>query len=544
MKRQILSVWLIVWGLATYASSLPAQPVQRWNNHYECQGSWSENNIMETEDGGFIIAGQTSEQGAGRLDIYIVRLDREGQVVWERTSGGEQNDSGIQLTANKEGYIEFGTTRSFGEGGSDFFAVCFSEDGEEIWTNHYGTDSWDILKGVYTLPDGNYLLFGTASAGNDQEGDVLLGLIDDLGEEIWLHRYEREGDDCPIGVACDQDEFVIAGAGVWPQESWNSYLLRIDSNGEQIGLNYYAEFFSAFPHKMITARDGDVVLFNTALDLDENGEPTGNNFILVQKIGLDGRLRWETIVQEGDYCYCTDAVEARFGGFYLVGGTFNDQSVDDIFAARISPEGQVSWSQSIDGNRSCDNGSAILATPEGGFVIVGTIAIPHPPMPMAMAACQIKHLNGAGRTQWTWTSREYDPGWLNMEWNMLRAADGGYLVSSAYGDMEVYRLGVNPVSADLPDQVNAPFSLILNEPYPNPFNGQVNIPFEVNRPGMLEITILGSDGRQVLSPFNWFAVPGRQTLSWQANDMASGAYWLKIQEHEGAAQERRLVLTR
>ena len=76
-------------------------------------------NLLQTRDGGYALIGYTSSLGAGQEDVYLVRTDSRGEVLWSKTYGGADEDNGWAILETEDGgFVIFGFTSSFGAGGS------------------------------------------------------------------------------------------------------------------------------------------------------------------------------------------------------------------------------------------------------------------------------------------------------------------------------------------------------------------------------------------------------------------------------------------
>jgi hypothetical protein len=93
--------------------------------------------IIQSSDGGYVVAGRTRSFGAGGVDIYVVKLDSSGNVQWTKTIGGSHEDGAWSIIQSSDGgYVVAGRTWGFGEGGLDFYVVkmdandnvCFSQN--------------------------------------------------------------------------------------------------------------------------------------------------------------------------------------------------------------------------------------------------------------------------------------------------------------------------------------------------------------------------------------------------------------------------------
>ena len=99
----------------TVLTSISSAFAQYWANTYGGEGDEIANSVQKTPDGGYIVAGGTTSFGAGESDAWVMKLDINGTIEWQKTYGGVKNDSGdfIQQTQPDEGYIVAATTTSF-----------------------------------------------------------------------------------------------------------------------------------------------------------------------------------------------------------------------------------------------------------------------------------------------------------------------------------------------------------------------------------------------------------------------------------------------
>ena len=86
--------------------------------------------IIQTIDGGYAVAGETNSFGAGGSDFYIVKFDASGTLQWSRTIGGAGNESANSIIQTTDGgYVVAGYTGSFGAGGNDVYIVKLDASG-------------------------------------------------------------------------------------------------------------------------------------------------------------------------------------------------------------------------------------------------------------------------------------------------------------------------------------------------------------------------------------------------------------------------------
>lgn len=96
--------------------------------------------IDKLSDSTYIVAGETYSFGAGNRDMYVLRVDQNGDTIWTRTFGGTEDDYAKYVyTDRHNNIVVIGSTESYGAGGSDLYVVYMDINGDTIWTKAYGT---------------------------------------------------------------------------------------------------------------------------------------------------------------------------------------------------------------------------------------------------------------------------------------------------------------------------------------------------------------------------------------------------------------------
>jgi hypothetical protein len=118
------------------------------------------NSIQKTEDGGYVLAGKTGSYGAGFFDAWLIKTDKDGIEQWNRTFGGKGDDEAYSVQQTPDGgYVIAGTTDSYGEG-NDAWIIKTDENGNEEWNRTFGGSGYDVFRSVIPESDGNYILAG------------------------------------------------------------------------------------------------------------------------------------------------------------------------------------------------------------------------------------------------------------------------------------------------------------------------------------------------------------------------------------------------
>jgi hypothetical protein len=138
--------------------------------------------VRRTSDNGFIVAGHTDSFGPGVVNVYLLKTDSLGNVLWERTYGGSASDQGWAVRQTGDGgYIVAGVTMSFGEGAGDAYLLKTDSLGNVLWERAFGGPSPDRAFSVAETQDGGYVLAGRTRSYGAGESDVYLIKTDSLG---------------------------------------------------------------------------------------------------------------------------------------------------------------------------------------------------------------------------------------------------------------------------------------------------------------------------------------------------------------------------
>ena len=149
--------------------------------------------VQQTTDGGFVISGCTELSENSYYDVCLIKTDSNGDSLWTKTFGGEYLDVGysVQQTTNG-GYIVTGYTELSGNGDRDVYLIRSHINGDSLWTRKYGGDNEEEGYSVQQTTDGGYIITGyTLSFGNGQE-DVYLIKTDNNGDTLWTKTFGGE----------------------------------------------------------------------------------------------------------------------------------------------------------------------------------------------------------------------------------------------------------------------------------------------------------------------------------------------------------------
>jgi hypothetical protein len=182
-------------------------------------------------DGGFFLVGQTASEGAGGLDFYIVRTDADGNELWSKAYGTSVTDRAFGIGITPDGGALISGFTGANHDTMDFLILRINEDGRELWRRTIAGDRFDVAHDVLTLDDGGFVISGYTSSFSPGDQDGFIMRLTESGRMLWLKTYDRDnGDDRILHVAqLDDDGFALIGFTYGDVLVW-----RVDTNGELI----------------------------------------------------------------------------------------------------------------------------------------------------------------------------------------------------------------------------------------------------------------------------------------------------------------------
>ncbi|MDI6755314.1 MAG: hypothetical protein QME78_13085 [Thermodesulfobacteriota bacterium] len=221
-----------VWILKLDASG---NPLPWWPKMYGGTNDDTAYSIQQTSDGGFIVAGETYSYGDGYADVWILKLDVNGTVLWQNTFGGTNYDRAYSIEQTTDGYIVAGETSSSGAGSADVWVLKLDVNGapQTGWPKTYGGVYRDAAYSIRQTSDGGFIIAGETSSSGAGNADFWILKLNASGDIVWQKTYGGSGDDIARSIQQTSDGgFIVAGetysSGAGSSDFW---VLKIDGNG-------------------------------------------------------------------------------------------------------------------------------------------------------------------------------------------------------------------------------------------------------------------------------------------------------------------------
>ncbi|WP_297510514.1 PEGA domain-containing protein [Thermococcus sp.] len=242
--------------------------------------------VAIAKNGDIVVAGFTNTSGAGKWDVLVLRLDGEGNLKWAKTYGGKHLDwaEGVSIAGNGD-IIVVGVTYSFGAGMSDAWVLRLDADGNVKWQKAYGGRKDDEAHAVTIAPNGDIIIAGHYGAA-DWTGiaaDLWVLRVDSNGDVKWAKTFEGKyySMDKAYGVALAQNGNIVVvgttrGFGIGAPNYLNFWVLNLPPEGNLQGCNIYQ-------NSKVTAKASNAVVGMPQVRVEVSEAQAGNSNVVVKE---------------------------------------------------------------------------------------------------------------------------------------------------------------------------------------------------------------------------------------------------------------------
>ncbi len=365
-------------------------PPQQWANQYGGPDVDIPFSIKFTADGGTIVAGYTDSKSGDvspqpnreYWDLWVVKLDRCGIIQWEKSFGGTGYESARDVVQTADGgFIVAGETNSTdggvvsGFGGTkDIWILKLNASGTLQWQKRYGGSGLDIANHIHLLDDGTFLLTVSSSSndgnitgnhGTAGYTDGVLMKLDGNGSLIWSKCFGGSKNEELLDIEVINGRTYLAGyanstdGDIPPQQkNYDVWLLALDANGNKIYSKVYGGSQNDVAYTMTKGDDGSLTLagYTTSNDGDVSGPKGSQDYWVININPASGKLNWQKVLGGTDADYANSVITDIDGGFIVAGISYsnngdisNPLGEGDYWVVKLSTAGTVVWKQNIGG---------------------------------------------------------------------------------------------------------------------------------------------------------------------------------------------------
>jgi hypothetical protein len=336
-----------------------ASSMEGWSRTYGGAADDAAAAVVQTSDGGYAVAGYTESFGAGNADFWLVKIDAYGVMKWNMTYGGAHSERASSLIETSDGgYIIAGNMYPSNDSEAyHFWLVKTDNHGVMEWNQTHSRAHNQQLSALVETSDGGYAYstgIGCPLVKTDAEGNIQ-----------WNQTYGEEGFySLESLVAVSDGGYALAGtAGFITTQFW---LVKTDEYGNLEWSNEYGEYGTSTARSLVEASDGGYAL---AGDANPVG-PRGFDFVLV-KTDSSGNLEWNMTYGGTGWDTASLLVAPSDGGYALAGTMNAYTTDDsDFWLVKTDRYGNMEWNRTY-GEAESHSINSLAATSDGGYVLAG-----------------------------------------------------------------------------------------------------------------------------------------------------------------------------
>jgi hypothetical protein len=374
-------------------------PNIEWQKTFGGTGSEEAFEVKKTNDNGFVAVGTTTSNNGnvtgnhGLTDAWIIKFDTSGNLQWQKTLGGSNIDGirCVQQTADG-GYITTGYTNSVdgdvtsNHGLNDLWVVKLDNSGNIQWQKTFGGTNDDSGNSIQQTNDGGYIVTGHAQSTdgditeNQGQSDLWLIKLDATGNMQWQKTYGTIYFDYGFKVKQTADgNFIILGSyGISLAENTDYWIIKTDASGNIIWQNTFGGTNRESPYDLQITTDGGYIV--TGFTLSNDGDVSGNHGqgdLWLIKLNSSGALVWQKTFGGTLNEYAESIQQTSDGGYIMAGMaasangdlTGNNGS-NDFWIIKTDASGNIEWQKNLGGS-SLDNGRGILQLSNNEYLVIG-----------------------------------------------------------------------------------------------------------------------------------------------------------------------------
>ena len=350
-RNSLTSTCVLLAVLALVPSCKKVVPVpERWDRTFGGADDDEGAAVARCSDGGYVVVGTTSSFGAGKSDIYLVKADAKGNLVWTQTFGDTDYDYGQSVqTTTDGGCIIAGCVRD---------SVCLIKtdaEGNQVWTKTFGDAVTDGGLSVLQTRDRGYVLLYEAYYGDVEY--ACLAKTDESGDLSWSEFLNIIGESV---LQTSDDGYVVVGEVNEPYSGcYDVGLVRVDASGHAVWANAYHRLESEdYGYSVQPTADGGYIIAGEAeRQILE---------VYIIRTDADGNEVW-TRTLSGENDVSGHWIERTDDGGYVVAGW----AEDGVLLLKLDADGDSLWAVTYSGAVD-DSRYSVRQTSDGGFVIAGT----------------------------------------------------------------------------------------------------------------------------------------------------------------------------
>lgn len=332
----------------------------------------SAKSVVQLDDKGIIVAGFVTNLDS--TNGYILKLDEFGNKIWDKVAGGvgfDEIDAAVK--SDDGGFVTVGSTQIKDSLNDDIWIVKYDKNGNKILEKTFGSNFDDTASAIIRIKDKGFLIGGTKRYCKKNVSNLLKRNVEDLwlikldknGKKKWEKVFNKSFSEKIYSIKKTKDNhFLIAAISAvnGADKKVSAWIIKIDPSGNKIWEKVFDKFFYSEKYLLTPSDDGGFFYIRV--------KTINKKMCAVAiKFNQNGKKEWEKVFKKANFLVINSIKRTKDGNFIL-GGAISKANNKQGWIAKIDKNAKLLNELSF-GNKKFDIINDIIQTKDGSIVAVG-----------------------------------------------------------------------------------------------------------------------------------------------------------------------------
>lgn len=308
-----------------------------WNRTFPADGNGEVRHALNLSDGFLLVCNLFLPNGD--IDGFLLRINMEGNLVWNLTLAGAKVDKLFSAVSTSDGFVVAGLTYSFGGGDSDAWIVKVDLGGNLVWERTYGEGAEEAARAI-AIVEGGYAVAGYSNHRGSGNYDILLLKLDTSGNVVWKSSHGGDESEKAYAITAVEDKLFVAGdtrsTGMGDSDAW---IIEVDEDSNLIWQKTVGGVDFDMPTCIIPSKDGGLLVGGYTFSFG-----SGKRDFWLFKLDCSGELSWSLTQGKNFYEEAYAVVEVAENEFVMAGWeNYAEGGQYDYYVAKISQVNANEW---------------------------------------------------------------------------------------------------------------------------------------------------------------------------------------------------------
>jgi uncharacterized delta-60 repeat protein len=341
-----------------------------WDHTYGADKEDKAYDLVTTIDGGYAMAGVSRSFSMGKEDVYILKTDTKGKLLWEKRIGKARKDIAYAIDESKEGALYIaGTSKSYSkEGDYDVLVLKMDQNGTLLWAKSLGGSGKDHGYDIVATQDGGAVVVGKTKSFGHGHYDMYVVKLSSAGKVLWSSAYGGDTNEEAHGITqlADGSLIIVGGTESFGAGDFDFYIVKTDRNGKKLWERYYGGKKADMFYCVAPAKDGGFSAAGYTRSYN-----AGKKDLTVMRLDKKGNTLWHKIAGRHNHEVARAIVATPDDGVVVVGSTKSKgHGKNDIYILMFDKNGTPTFDRAYGGKKN-DIAYGADRTKDGGYIVAG-----------------------------------------------------------------------------------------------------------------------------------------------------------------------------